>query len=67
VPDAAALLTRAFDHDPFNRRLLPDDDRRRRVRSARSRSWRGSASASLARGSVATCRAVAVDVTARWS
>ena len=31
VPAATALLTRAFDHDPFNRQLLPDDDRRRRV------------------------------------
>jgi ribosomal protein S18 acetylase RimI-like enzyme len=34
VPAAAALLTRAFDHDPFNRHLLPDDDRRRRLYGA---------------------------------
>lgn len=34
VPAAAALLTRAFDHDPLNRYLLPDDDRRQRVHSA---------------------------------
>jgi hypothetical protein len=27
---ATALLTRAFDHDPFNRHLLPDDARRLR-------------------------------------
>jgi ribosomal protein S18 acetylase RimI-like enzyme len=30
VPAATALLTRAFDHDPFNRHLLPDDDHRQR-------------------------------------
>jgi ribosomal protein S18 acetylase RimI-like enzyme len=34
VPAAAALLTRAFDHDPLNRHLLPDDDRRRRFHRA---------------------------------
>ena len=31
VPEAAALLASAFDHDPFNRRLLPDAAERRRV------------------------------------
>jgi ribosomal protein S18 acetylase RimI-like enzyme len=34
VPDAAALLTRAFDHDPFNRHLFLDDESRRRVYQA---------------------------------